>query len=108
VIDEHLEVGSVIDQHELDADGPSTVPTGPARARSTSNTDGIYPQHDPHTEEVETQYGRVTVYKDGSYCPVTWDPVEGRWLRGPVMVFGEEQPDGASGGEDPMLREAAE
>ena len=57
---------------------------------------------------LKTQYGRVTVYKDGSYCPVTWDPVEGRWLRGPVMVFGEEQPDGASGGEDPMLREAAE
>jgi hypothetical protein len=45
---------------------------------------------------------------DGAYCPVTWDPVEGRWLRGPITVFGEEQPDGPSGGEDPMLREAAE
>ena len=108
MIDEHLARGSVIDQHELDSNGP---PLGPARAHSTSNKGEISPQcpFDPHTEEVSTQDGPVEIYPDGAYCPVKWDPVERRWLRDPVTVCrDEEQPDGASGGEDPMLREAAE
>jgi hypothetical protein len=82
MIDEHLEVGSVIDQHYLDSDGPSTVPTGPADAGSASETNGIC-HFNPHTEEVATQYGRVTVYKYGAHCPVVWDPHENRWRRGP-------------------------
>jgi hypothetical protein len=107
--DENLEVGSVINQHQLDSDGPSNAPTGPAPARSTSNTDGICPQHDPHTEEVSTLDGPVYSYRDGAYCPITWDPVEGCWLKGPITVFrDEDQSDGAPGGDDPMLREAAE
>lgn len=109
MIDEYLEFESALITTKLDSNGPSKVPTDPACAGSASNTDGICPNDDPHTEEVEPPYCRVAVYKDGAYCPVTWDPVEGRWLKGPITVFrDEDQLDGASGGEDPMLREAAE